>query len=383
MTNSSLQILKSIPVWKICKYIFLAICLSYGTLYIIKIFYWGLDATSITFYTVRREISLAYGTGNLQYFFSILYYLSGFCFFLLYVFFFYLHEKKQYLKRYFYQILNEIQVISDSNFEHKIPILVNTHLGDLAKEINSIIKRLKNSIEEELRIEQTKKDLITNLSHDLRTPLTSIVGFVSYIHQDKYKDEIELRYYIEIIYEKVIRLNELMNDLFEYTCFQNKGVYLHKVPINIVEMLEQLTGQFQLELQNVNMELRLFLAERNLMIYADGDKLVRVFENLILNAIRYGSEGEYIDIYLYKKRDLIIIEFVNYGEMIPTSDLSQIFERFYRVEKSRSSYTGGSGLGLAISKSIMELHGGTIEVYSDIEKTTFIVKIHSYQKEAP
>lgn len=382
LKNSSLQILKSIPIWKICIYISLVICLSYGTLYIINVFYWGLDATSSTFRAVRIEISQAYGPRHLEKLYANLYYLFNFVFILFYISLCYVYEKRKYFKEYFNQILNEIRHIGNINFEHEIIIIPDTPLGELAKEINNIVKQLKTSIEEERLIEQTKKDLITNVSHDLRTPLTSIVGYLAYIQQDKYRDEIELRYYIEIVYDKVLRLTTLINDLFEYTRFQNKGTHLEKTKIDITEMLDQLVVQFRFEIKQANMNVRLSILSKKLSVLADGDKLVRVFENLITNAIRYGSDGKYIDIIAREENNLVVIDIINYGKSIPTAELPYIFERFYRVEKSRSLQTGGSGLGLAIVKSIVELHDGTIEVHSDVEKTTFTVKLHVFSEEA-
>ncbi|EOP90471.1 sensor histidine kinase VanS1 [Bacillus cereus HuB4-4] len=327
---------------------------------------------------MRREISLAYGPKHLEKLFANLYYFFNFVFILFYISLCYVYEKRKYSKKYFERILNEIKYIGHSNFEHEIIIIPNTELGELAKEINNIVKQLKTSIEEERLLEQTKKDLITNVSHDLRTPLTSIVGYLSFIQQDKYRDEIELRYYIEIIYDKVLRLNNLINDLFEYTRFQNKGIHLERNSIDINEMLDQLMVQFRLEIKQVNMELRKPITSKKINVLADGDKLVRVFENLILNAIKYGSDGKYIDVVVLEENNLVVIDIINYGRAIPTTDLAYIFERFYRVEKSRSVQTGGSGLGLAIAKSIVELHDGTIEVYSDVEKTTFRVKLHVF-----
>ncbi|TCJ03036.1 GHKL domain-containing protein [Cytobacillus praedii] len=124
------------------------------------------------------------------------------------------------------------------------------------------------------------------------------------------------------------------------------------------------------------MEMRLFQSSPiNPVVMGDGNKLARVFENLIQNAIRYGKDGNYIDIKLTETEEMAEIEIANYGQVIPSADIPHIFERFYRVEKSRSEYTGGSGLGLAIVKSIVELHNGQIEVKSSRGKTAFIVKL--------
>jgi signal transduction histidine kinase len=148
-----------------------------------------------------------------------------------------------------------------------------------------------------------------------------------------------------------------------------------KVPINIEEMVNQLDVQHRFQLQEAGMQLRQFTTTQNPIIMGDGNKLARVFENLIQNPIRYGKEGKYLDIRILEQEETIEIAISNYGQPIPSVDLPYIFDRFYRVEKSRSEYTGGAGLGLAIAKSIVELHDGAIKVERSAGKTTFIVTL--------
>ncbi|MOA04643.1 Alkaline phosphatase synthesis sensor protein PhoR [compost metagenome] len=248
-------------------------------------------------------------------------------------------------------------------------------MGQLATDINRMVDRIRISMEEERRAEQTKNELITNVSHDLRTPLTSITGYLGLIEQDKYRDEVELRYYVNMAYEESIRLKQLLQDLFEYTRLQNKEMQLVKNRINLVEMMHQITAHFGWELQEHGMECRVFMGGQQLFIIADGDKLRRVYENLITNAIRYGSEGKYIDIRGRVEGREVITEVINYGEPIPEADLPHLFDRFYRVEKSRSTHTGGSGIGLAIAKHIVDLHHGSITVESDEGRTMFTVRL--------
>ncbi|WP_212937056.1 sensor histidine kinase, partial [Bacillus hominis] len=226
-------------------------------------------------------------------------------------------------------MIEEIRYIASGNFNHKVSIVHHNYLEELATGVNQIVEQLKVSIDEERQAEQAKSELITNVSHDLRTPLTSIVGYVNLIHHDNYRDEVELRHYIQVIYDKVTRLNALMNDLFEYTRVQNKELSLNSVPIDIVELLGQLTVQFRIQLQEANIECRPSFPPQKLMVLADGDKLVRVFENLIINAITYGNDGNHIDITAYESNNTIAIDIVNYGQAIPSTDLPHIFERFY------------------------------------------------------
>ncbi|MFE8701481.1 sensor histidine kinase [Cytobacillus sp. FJAT-54145] len=295
--------------------------------------------------------------------------------FVLYVIMFYRREKRGYFQQSLEKLVKEISFVSEGNFEYQLKHDEIQELNTLAKNVNEIVLKLQKSMEEERLAEQAKKDLITNVSHDLRTPLTSIIGFLGLIEQDKYKDETELRYYVQTAYEKSTRLNKLIDDLFEYTRVQNGGVRLLMTPINITEMIGQLAVQFKLQFEEAAMECRQYTSNNKLMVAADGDKLARVFENLITNAIKYGAEGKYIDINAREEDEFVIIDFINYGEQIPSMDLPFIFERFYRVEKSRSESDHSSGLGLAIAKGMIELHGGSIEVKSNLEKTIFSVKL--------
>ncbi|TDL75645.1 HAMP domain-containing histidine kinase [Rhodococcus qingshengii] len=214
-----------------------------------------------------------------------------------------------------------------------------------------------------------------HIAHDLRSPLTSIIGYLNLINNDHYRDEIELRYYTQIVQSKAERLHHLINDLFEYTYVQNKEILMIKDPIYIEEMVNQLAVQHRFQLQEAGMQVRQFTTTENPIIMGDGNKLARVFENLIQNAIRYGKEGKYLDIRILEQEETIEIAISNYGQPIPSVDLPYIFDRFYRVEKSRFEYTGGAGLGLAIAKSIVELHDGAIKVESSAGKTTFIVTL--------
>ncbi|MDH2880334.1 sensor histidine kinase [Bacillus cytotoxicus] len=384
MKNETFDILRVIPKWKIVLWLVLAILLTPITEIIIYRLVTSVIDSSLTLTELGKEIVRIVGYEKYRglkesIWFMMLSYLYWFSIFSFYIYIFYRHEKKLYYKVCIKRMIEEIRYIANGNFNHKVSIVQQDHLEELAIGVNQIVEQLKVSIEEERQTEQAKSELITNVSHDLRTPLTSIVGYVNLIHHDNYRDEVELRHYIQVIYDKVHRLNTLMNDLFEYTRVQNKELSLRSVPIDMIELLGQLTVQFRIQLQEANIKCRPSYPSQKLMVLADGDKLVRVFENLIINAITYGSDGKYIDITAYEEGNLVAIDVTNYGQPIPSTDLPHIFERFYRVEKSRSAYTGGSGLGLAIAKSIVELHNGTIEVYSDEEKTTFTVKLLRYK----
>lgn len=273
------------------------------------------------------------------------------------------------------EIINTTNIMANGDLNQTIQVVSKDEVGQLGNNINSIVSQLRNITIEERRAQQTKADLITNVSHDLRTPLTSIIGYLGLIEDDRYKDEVELRYYTTIAYEKSKSLSILINDLFELTKMQNNTINLDKIDINLVELLGQIAEQFKYEFKQNNIKERIDFSEDKLIINADANKLVRVFENLISNGIKYGKDGGYIDIVTRKQDNMAIVQIINYGEQIPSSDLPHIFERFYRVEKSRNRNDGGSGLGLAIAKNIVELHEGNIKVESNSSRTIFEVRL--------
>ncbi|MEF2966037.1 HAMP domain-containing sensor histidine kinase [Paenibacillus sp. M1] len=309
------------------------------------------------------------------------YYLAGVPIMVLFALYFYRRSVRRHEQRYLKLLIEEVHRLEEGSVT-KIPVENVGQLGQLATDINRMVERLRTSMEEERRAEQTKNELITNVSHDLRTPLTSITGYLGLIDQDRYRDEVELRYYVNMAYEESLRLKQLLQDLFEYTRLQNKEMELQKTRINLTEMLHQISAHFGWQLQENGMECRLFMGQQPLYVVADGDKLRRVYENLITNAIRYGSDGKLLDIRGRIDGNDVVTEVINYGDPIPESDLPHLFDRFYRVEKSRAKQTGGSGIGLAIAKHIVDLHDGVITVESDEYRTAFTVRLARDPNEA-
>lgn len=281
------------------------------------------------------------------------------------------HQRQQYLN----EIIRHVTIIAEGRFDHKVPVRPVADLGELSANINNLVAKLKQSMDEERRAEQTKNELITNVSHDLRTPLTSITGYLGLIDQDRYRDEVELRHYVSMAYEESQRLSRMVQDLFEYTRLRNREMKLARNRINLVEMIRQMAAHFQIRLEEARMEPRLYLGQPYLFVLGDGEKLRRVFENLMSNAIQYGKDGKFLDVIGRVEGPDIVVEIVNYGEPIPRDELPRIFDRFYRVEKSRSLHSGGSGIGLAIVKQTVELHRGSIDVSSDDERTAFTVRL--------
>ena len=220
--------------------------------------------------------------------------------------------------------------------------------------------------------EKKKDELIVYLAHDIKTPLTVVIGYLSLLNEIDDMPTIQRKKYLELVLNKSYRLEELINELFDIARFNSEKIILEKEELNLNLMIEQIIDDFYPILNDLNKKIN-FKATKNLNIYADPDKLSRVFNNLIKNAINYSKDNTDIDINAKKSNNEIIVSVTNKGKMIPKDKLDKIFENFYRIDESRTSKTGGSGLGLAISKEIVSLHGGKIKVTSDKDKTTFIV----------
>ncbi len=276
---------------------------------------------------------------------------------------------------HFVKIYRSVIEIAQNNVQANIPIMHRNELNDLAIYMNQIITRSREAIEEQQVAEESKNELITNVSHDLRTPLTSILGYLNLIERDQYKDEVELRYYTNVALKKTEHLNNLVNSLFEYVRTKNPKMHLNIHTLNMNELLRQIHSQFRIQSTQKDLELRFSLPDEPVYIEADGFQLSRVFENILSNAIQYGEKGKGIDFTLQKTEATAVMEVINYGESISEQDISYVFDRFYRIEKSRSKETGGAGLGLAIAKNIVELHHGNISVHSDEYQTAFSVHL--------
>lgn len=179
---------------------------------------------------------------------------------------------------------------------------------------------------------------------------------------------------MNLLLNKSYRLEELINELFDIARFNSEKIILEKEELNLNMMIEQIIDDFYPMVKELNKSIK-FTSGENITIYADSDKLSRVFNNLVKNAISYSKENTDIDIKMYKSNNEVNIEVINRGKMIPKDKLDRIFENFYRLDTSRTSKTGGSGLGLAISKQIVELHDGKIIVASDKDKTIFKVSL--------
>ena len=249
-----------------------------------------------------------------------------------------------------------------------------TELKPIETRLNEIKQILKKQEQEVIEGEKKKNDLIVFLAHDLKTPLTSIVAYLTML--DSYQDmpEEERQRYTHIALEKSIRLGELISEFFEITKFNLQDIVLEPVELNLSMMLEQLADELYGVLREKNLTCEVEAAE-DMVVYGDADKLARVFDNILRNAVSYCYPNTKIRIQAEMTEEGNRIVFSNRGKQIPKEQLGTIFEKFYRLDEARHSTTGGAGLGLAIAKEIVELNGGTIWAESDDKETRFIVTL--------
>ena len=241
-------------------------------------------------------------------------------------------------------------------------------------QIKSTMQRHEQAMKTET---DRKNDLITYLAHDLKTPLTSVIGYLDLLKEAPDMPEIQKEKYIKITLDKALRLEKLINEFFEITRYNLQQIVLEKEPLDLSFMLMQLTDEFYPLLTSHGNTIE-FQAEDNLTVFGDSMKLGRVFNNILKNAISYSYPNTPIKVYAGKRENDIFICFINQGKTIPSERLNAIFEKFFRMDEARSTNTGGAGLGLAIAKEIVNLHGGTIDASSENEMTTFSVTLPLY-----
>lgn len=282
---------------------------------------------------------------------------------------------RRYRQMQLRHVIEELHYIADGHFDHRIPFVVKTDLQKVIDSINALVDSTVASMEEERQIEQSKDDLITNVSHDIRTPLTSIIGYLGLLKSSE-RNEDQAKY-IKIAYDKALQMKALAEDLFEYTTLRSStNNKLVLAPLHVNSMLEQVAAGFELEAEKKNITFNVVTRPRDLVIDADAKMIVRMLNNLISNALKYGHGATEINLIANKVNNKFVeLRVENNGEQIPKKSLQKIFDRFYRVESSRNLKTGGTGLGLAITKSIVDLHGGTIKCQSTSELTSFIIQL--------
>lgn len=296
-------------------------------------------------------------------------------FFLLDVIVLYWRLIRRYHQMQLRHIISELHFIAEGNYDHRIPFELRGDLSRIVSNINGLVDSTVAAIEDERRIEQSKDELITNVSHDIRTPLTSIIGYLGLIEDRQYRSEEELLKYTHTAYVKAKQMKSLVDDLFEYTKVRQPSVPINVMEFDMAQLVEQLAADFELEASRKGIKIETYTRPEHIEMDGDTEKLVRVFNNLLSNALKYGKGADKIRMEVEKVGTEAILTVKNNGQMIPKQALDSLFDRFYRVEESRSQETGGTGLGLAIAQSIVALHGGYIYAKSTPEWTSFIIHL--------
>lgn len=262
------------------------------------------------------------------------------------------------------------KLVEESNDE----ITLSPELDFMENKLNQIKNNLEKQKKAALDAEQRKNDLVVYLAHDIKTPLTSVIGYLSLLDEAPDMPPEQKSKYVGITLEKAYRLEELINEFFEITRFNLQTIVLNKEKINLLFMLQQMADEFYPMLAPQGKQISVNVPD-GLTLWGDADKLARVFNNILKNAIAYSDENSVIDISAGQQDKNIVITFMNQGNPIPQAKLDTIFEKFYRLDSARSTNTGGAGLGLAIAQEIVTAHNGTISVESNPENTTFTVKL--------
>ncbi|PEF37125.1 sensor histidine kinase [Bacillus wiedmannii] len=280
-----------------------------------------------------------------------------------------IRKKIAYLK----SISKSIHSIAHGELGLKIEVSGKDELAHLAQNINYMSKELEDKFEYERQLERAKHELITNVSHDLRTPLTSIIGYLDLLKTGQYNSNIQSQEYVEIAYVKSQRLKYLIDELFEYTCLSGVDAKLNLTEVDISSVLGQITGEYLPIFEKEGLNVQKSITEETIPICIDVEKMVRVYENLLINALKYSVKPSELSISLKKIGNKAILKVSNQVKKSPASDPNTLFERLYRGDKSRSSEQG-TGLGLAISKRIVELHNGNIYAEYKEEWISFTVE---------
>lgn len=295
--------------------------------------------------------------------------------------------------------LDEIVAASESlALRSEDPVKLSPPLYNVQNELNLVRERAVSDARAAKLAEQRKNDLVMYLAHDLKTPLSSVIGYLTLLKEEEHiPDELRKRY-LSIAFDKAERLEDLINEFFEITRFNLSNITLEYGRINLTRMLEQIVYEFKPMFAEKNLECSL-CAPADIMLLCDADKLSRVFDNLLRNAVNYSYENTVVQVTAQVTSlgtaqvtslgtaqvtaadgaegscDKVVIRFQNQGNTIPKEKLERVFEQFYRLDSSRSTKSGGAGLGLAIAKQIVELHHGEITAYSEEGTTCFEVSL--------
>lgn len=298
------------------------------------------------------------------------------CFFIIYFLLFI----KRIVKDITY-ISDRIIDIADGKSDEKIIIERQDEIGEIAGRINEMTEQINQLITSERDALQSNKDLIACVAHDLRTPITSVKGYLDLALDTKHYDLEQRQKYVRIAQTKANRLEYLIHDLFNYTKLTSGEITLHRSKIDLVQLVEQMVEEFYPLFQEEELECTTKYNISYLEMNMDGELIARAVQNLLSNAIKYGKDGKHVYVELECLEQEVQIRVTNYGLVIPEESIKHLFDKFYRVERSRNVKTGGTGLGLNIAQEIVHLHGGRIQVTSGASGTCFTIALPLHKEE--
>ncbi|WP_242977398.1 sensor histidine kinase [Fructobacillus ficulneus] len=266
----------------------------------------------------------------------------------------------------------------EANQDHSVVGLKKRdQAGQLTTLVNQIVDQFNQAHDEQLAVERSKDEMMTNISHDLRTPLTAIIGYLGLVvNTNGQLDSADQDKYLETAYHKSNQMKTLVEDLFSFAKLQSTQVSLNISDFSLGDLLEQILANYAMDAKDRNLKLATAIDPQVIVMAGDSDKIARALINLVENALKYGQGASFIKLTgQMKTADQVEIRVINDGPMIPPAAANHIFERFYRVEESRNSKTGGTGLGLAIVKGIVDQHRGQIHVESTEDLTAFVMTL--------
>ncbi|KHD36565.1 histidine kinase [Clostridium acetobutylicum] len=282
--------------------------------------------------------------------------------------------------KYINYITKKVKIIASGNLDEILQIKGNDELSQLCIGINSMSKELKDKFEHERDLERIKSELITNVSHDLRTPLTPIIAYLDILRNEKFNTREEEKEYLNSSYNLSIKLKKLIDELFEYTKLSSKEARLDLNYVDILPILNQIIGEYSPMIEGKGLKIVTKMPDVEILVNIDVEKIVRVFGNILSNAEKYAFKPSDIIFEGNIDFDNVVISISNKGEHLEQDKLDKMFEKFYRVDMSRSSNVEGSGLGLAICKKIVELHKGEIWAECQGDIITINIKLPIKQK---
>ena len=271
---------------------------------------------------------------------------------------------------YFDMVNQGVDALLSDDMEIRLP----SEMAATERKLRAVKSELKQRTLEAQLAEQRKNDLVMYLAHDIRTPLTSVVGYLNLLSEVSDMPDAQREKYVNIALEKAYLLEKMIDEFFEITRYNLQHIRISKEPIDLYYMLVQLSDELSPVL-SANGNTTVLKADENLTVEGDPGKLARVFNNILKNAAAYSFPGTEILISAEEKENVIVISFANQGKTIPAEKLASLFEKFYRLDEARNSNTGGAGLGLAIAKEIISLHGGVLTADSQNDTVVFTVTL--------